>query len=259
MRRTIVAITTLFALASGCARTGTVPGESPAGEARRPMGAPDGEWPHYGGDLGSTKYAPLDQIDAGNVASLEVAWQWESPDGPIAEANRDRGVAVTDLKATPLMIDGVLYVRTSLSLVVAVDAGTGEELWRYDPGSWELGRPVNLGFNSRGVAHWGEGATSTIFVATGDAHLVALDASTGEPRSTFGAMGRIDLTQGLRRPIEDRRVYGVMSPPIVVGDVVIVGSSINDVPRYMTAPPGDVRGFDARTREPRWTFHTVPQ
>ena len=227
-----------------------------ASSALAQRGAPDGEWPSYGGDDGSTKYAALDQIDAGNVDRLQVAWQWESSDTAVIIANRELGPA--GFKATPLMVDGVLYIRTSLSIVAAIDAATGEELWVQDVGSYESGRPTNLGFNSRGVAHWSDGDAARIFLATGDAHLWAFDAATGRPVGRFGTDGKIDLTLGLRRPV-DRRVYQVISPPLVVGDIVIVDSSISDGPRYMTAPPGDIRGFDVRTGELRWTFQTVPQ
>ena len=218
-------------------------------------GALNGEWRSYGGDDGSTKYAALDQIDADNVDRLQVAWQWESSDTAVI-ANRELRAGA--FKATPLMVGGVLYIRTSLSIVAAIDAETGEELWVQDVGSYESGRLTNLGFNSRGVAHWSDGDDARIFLATGDAHLWSFDAETGRPIGRFGGDGKIDLTQGLRRPV-DRRAYQVISPPLVVGDVVIVDSSISDGPRYMTAPPGDIRGFDVHTGELRWTFHTVPQ
>ena len=219
-------------------------------------GALNGEWRSYGGDDGSTKYAALDQIDAANVERLQVAWQWESSDTAIVAENRQLRAGA--FKATPLMVDGVLYIRTSLSIVAAIDAETGEELWVQDVGSYESGRPTNLGFNSRGVAHWSDGDDARIFLATSDAHLWSFDAATGRPIGSFGGDGKIDLTQGLRRPV-DRNAYQVISPPLVVGDIVIVDSSISDGPRYMTAPPGDIRGFDVRTGELTWTFHTVPQ
>ena len=218
-------------------------------------GAPDGVWPAYGGDAGSTEYAPLDQIDADNVERLGVVWQWTSPDAAVLSENE---LEVGSFKATPIMVHGVLYVRTSLSMVAAIVAATGEQLWQFDPGSWEVGRPTNLGFNSRGVAYWSDGEAERIFVATGDSHLWALDAWTGRPVGDFGTDGRIDLTERLRRAIA-RRSYQVMSPPLVVRDVVIVGSSISDGARYMTAPPGDVRAFDVRTGEERWRFNTVPE
>jgi quinoprotein glucose dehydrogenase len=220
------------------------------------QGVTNGQWPAYGGDLGSTKYSPLDQIDAGNADRVSVVWQWNSPDNALSTDNSDLIAAA--FKATPIMVDGVLYIRTSLSVVAAIDAVTGEELWTFDPKSYEAGRPTNLGFNSRGVAHWAGGAESRIFLATGDSRLWALDAGTGEPITGFGSDGSIDLTGGLRREVPGR-AYQVMSPPLVIGDVVVVGSSVFDGPRYMTAPPGDVRAFDVRTGEQRWIFHTVPQ
>ena len=160
--------------------------------AHAQRGTVGGEWPAYGGDAGSTKYAPLDQIDASNVERLRIVWQWESPDNAIVSTRA--GLSVGGFKATPLMVDGVLYIRTSLSIVAALDAATGEELWTFDSGSWEMGRPTNLGFNSRGVAHWPEGPESRLFVATGDAYVWALDARTGRPFGDFGTDGKIDLT-----------------------------------------------------------------
>ncbi len=219
-------------------------------------GATNGEWPSYGGDAGSSKYSPLEQIEAGNVERLRIAWTWDSPDGPVVE--RNPGIRPGAFKATPIMSDGVLYIRTSLSQVAAIDAATGRQLWLFDPESWTAGRPTNLGFNSRGVAQWADDREARIFVATGDAHLWALDAGTGKPISGFGEGGKIDLTEGMRRPVP-RRSYQVMSPPLVIRDVVIVGSSISDGPRFQTAPPGDVRAFDVRTGELAWIFHTIPQ
>lgn len=218
-------------------------------------GASNGEWQSYGGDPGNTKYAPLDQIDANNVSRVTEVWRWRSPDDEIAaRINTNPG----GFKGTPIMVDGVLYVRTSFSLVAAIDAATGEQRWSFDPRSYEMGRPTNLGFNTRGLGYWADDTEARIFVATSDSYLWAIDARTGQPISGFSEEGRIDLTEGLRREV-DRQEYTMMSPPLVIGDVVIVGSSINDVPRNKTAPPGDVRAYDVRTGELRWTFHTVPQ
>jgi len=219
-------------------------------------GAPNGEWPAYGGDLGSTKYSALDQIDEDNVDRVRVAWRWMSPDNAITAENER--LAPGAFKGTPIMVGGVLYVRTSLSLVAAIDAATGEQIWSFDPASYEAGRPTNLGFNTRGVAYWSDGQEARIFVATGDSHLWALDAATGEPVPGFGGAGGLDLLEGLRRSVP-RGSYQVTSPPLVIDDVVIVGSSISDGPQEMTAPPGDVRAFDVRTGRQRWIFHTVPQ
>ena len=133
---------------------------------------------------------------------LQVAWQWTSSDGPVVPEN-DLGAGA--FKATPIMVHGVLYVRTSLSIVAAIVAATGEQLWEFDPGSWQAGRPTNLGFNTRGVAHWSDGEAERI-VATGDAHLWAVDAWTGRPVSDSGTDGGIDLTESLRRAVP-RRSY----------------------------------------------------
>ena len=223
------------------------------------QGAPDGQWPAYGGDHGSTKYSPLDEIDRDNVERLRVAWRWASPDNPIVTANRRTLPALPDaFKSTPVLVDGVLYIKTSLSQATAIDAATGETLWTFDPGSWEGERPANTGFNSRGVAYWSDGRDARVFLPTGNAYLWALDARTGRPIADFGADGAIDATQGLRRPIP-RRDYQLMSVPIVVGDVVVLGSVVFDGPRFQLDAPGDVRGFDVRTGEELWEFHTIPQ
>jgi quinoprotein glucose dehydrogenase len=156
------------------------------------------------------------------------------------------------------MIDGRLYTSTSLSQVAAIDARTGQTLWVYHPETYWQASPPNLGFVHRGVAYWADGDEKRIFIGTGGAQLIALDANTGKPVPAFGDNGRIDLTQGLRRPV-DRALYGVSSLPMVCRNVVIVGATILDSPRLKEMPPGDGRGFDVRTGQLRWTFHAVPQ
>jgi quinoprotein glucose dehydrogenase len=156
------------------------------------------------------------------------------------------------------MVGGVLYVSTAPSQVAAIDPVTGRTLWVHDPKIYEAGTPANMGFVHRGVAHWTDGSGSRILIGTGNAYLIALDAKTGEPIPTFGSGGRIDLTEGLGRAV-NRRHYTVTSPPAIVGDVVIVGSSIIDWPYRKDMPPGDVRAFDVRTGAHRWTFRTVPR
>ena len=222
-------------------------------------GANRNEWPTYGGDAGSTKYAPLDQITRDNVNRLAVAWRWESPDNAIVSKVRGKLPAFpASFKSTPIMVDGVLYIKTSLSEAAAIDAATGKHLWTFDPEVWQRHRPANTGFNSRGVAYWSDGKSARIFLPTGDAYLWALDARTGRPVDGFGISGAVDALKGIRRDVP-RGEYQLMSAPIVVGDVVIVGPVISDGPRYQLAPPGDVRGFDVRTGKELWTFHTVAQ
>ena len=216
--------------------------------------AADTDWPSYGNDPASTKYAPLGQIHAGNVDQLGVAWTWQSPDNAL-------GKFPGPFKSTPIKIAGTLFVSTSLGHVAAIDAVTGRQRWVFDTGSWKGGTPPNLGYNHRGVAYWKSGNSRRLLMPTNDAYLWSLDANTGRPDPAFGDRGRIDLTQGLGRPVR-RDMYSVVSPPLVMGDLAIVGSAIADEwsTRQLTDyPPGDVRAFDVRTGELRWTFHAIPR
>ena len=214
------------------------------------------DWTMYGKDPGSSKYSPLDQIDASNVDELTVAWVWDSPDNALVRADRKR--TPIGYKATPIMVDGTLYVSTSLGQVVALDPRTGAQKWAFDTASWQGGRPTNLGFNHRGVSAWQKGGKTRILMPTNDARLWSLDAATGKPDPDFGENGVVDLTVGLGREI-DRKRYSVISAPMIIDNTVVVGSSIWDGPREKEAPPGHVRGFDVRTGEQNWIFHTIPQ
>ena len=215
-----------------------------------------GEWRYYGGDAGSTKYAPLDQINRDNVGDLEVAWTWESPDVAITKGNRRLFSFAHEY--TPLAIDGVLYTSTSISQVAAIDGATGETLWVFNPKAYEAGRPTNLGFVHRGVAYWTDGAQERLYLAAHDAFLYAIDAKTGKAVSEFGEGGRVNLAEAIPRAAAPRN-YTMTSPPVVCRDVVIVGSSISDGPQNKEAPRGDVQAFDVRTGKPAWIFHSVPQ
>ena len=145
------------------------------------------------------------------------------------------------------MLNGVLYTSTSLSQVAAIDAATGRTKWVFDPGAWKLGMPTNNGWLHRGVAYWRDGEDERVIMLTVHASMIALDARTGRPVGTFGDKGAVDLVAGLRRPPNPRWIYGNTSPPVIVRDVIIVGSSILDYPITGGVPPGDVRGFDVRT------------
>ncbi len=181
------------------------------------------------------------------------------PDEEILSSNP--GLRTWIHEATPLAIRGVLYTATSLSQIVALDAGTGETLWVHDPGTWKRGSPPNMGFVHRGVAYWQSPGGGRIFAGTGDGFLIALEAATGEPVAGFGDAGRVDLTTGLRRPV-DRDLYGVTSPPIVCRDVVIVGFVFDRVtgePLWPTperpVPASDAAGERASPTQP---FPTRP-
>ena len=219
------------------------------------------DWPSYGGDNGSQKYSSLDQINADNVSKLEVSWEWESVDNPTVSANLEEGnnrAVPAAYKATPIVVDGVMYVSTSFGRIVALDAFSGELRWSFDTAAWQAGRPMNLGYNTRGVAHWRKGDKQRLFFATYDSYLWSIDLATGMPDPDFGESGRVDLVLGLGRDFE-RRLYGVISPPLVTNDRVIVNSAIHDSPQSLEMPPGDVRAFDPETGEVVWVFHTIPQ
>ena len=223
-------------------------------------------WSHHGGDLGAMRYSPLDQIDAGNFGSLKVAWRWTSPDEELRAAEAYPELRSFRHEGIPLAVGGRLFTVTSLSQLAALDADTGEPIWVHDPGSWRAGPPTNLGFIHRGTSHWRDPSTGAerLVYATSDNWLIAVDAESGKPIADFGDGGRVDLIAGIplaRRPEPGsyRGNVTVSSPPVIVRDVVIVGSSIADRPTTQAMPRGDIRGYDVRTGRLRWTFHTVPQ
>ena len=231
-------------------------------------GAVDGEWRSYGGDPGSTKYSPLDQIDAGNFSDLRIAWRWASADADVdleAIGSDDERLSIFGLQATPLMVDGVLYLSTALYQAAAVDAGTGETIWVHDPQAYLGGKPTHA-FRSRGVAYWSEddGSDPRIFWGTSEAYLVAVDARTGEPIRDFGDDGRVDLMEGIPRAVrgetnyQGRNLIGVASPPAIARDVVLTPTIVSDFVIRREAPPGWVKGVDARTGDVKWVFRTVP-
>lgn len=190
-----------------------LPASSTAGGEIAYVPSGQGAWPSYGADRANSKYAPLDQINQSNVTHLQVVWRWRSGENTLI---RDWPYLWTMVnEATPLMIDGRLYTSTSLSQVAAIDAVTGETIWVYDPETYKRGSPPNMGFVHRGVTYWADGETQRIFVGTGDAYLIALDARTGKPAPDFGEQGRIDLTQGLRRWVDRPITVSVPRPSSV--------------------------------------------
>lgn len=217
------------------------------------------EWPVYGGDAGGQRYSPLTQIDRTTVARLIPAWTFRT--GELSE-KVERG-APPSLEVTPLMVDGTVYVSTPLGRVFALDPATGAERWRFDARV-----PVNAGygdFTSRGVSYWRDARAGTsrpcvrrILSVTIDARLFALDARSGAPCRDFGVAGVVDLRQGLRTAPFEFPAYQQTSPPAVIGDVLVIGSSIADNSRLNPAS-GEVRAFDVRTGRLLWTFDPIPQ
>ena len=224
-----------------------------------------GEWRVHQGDAAASHYAPLSQISRSNVAELQVAWSWESIDEELRERDEEARQArrAPWYEATPLLVDGTLYTITTMGQIAAIHPGNGRTLWSYDPQTWGAGRLVNFGLLVRGLSYWTDGEKKRLLIGSTDAFLISLDVETGEPDPAFGDAGRVDLTQRLGVHVEDRQdflqAYGVNSPVTISRDVVVVGSAIRDTPRTRDLPPGHVRGYDVRTGELLWTFHTIPR
>jgi quinoprotein glucose dehydrogenase len=218
---------------------------------------PAGDWPHYGRTPGGDRHSPLAQIDRGNVAKLELAWEFRT-----GEAGVETGNPIA-LETTPLVIDGTMYLSTPLGQVIALDPLTGTPRWRRD---LAVRRDRHFGdWVSRGVSYWQDSRARTdarcarrVIVATIDARLVALDAADGEPCAGFGARGVVDLVAGLRSRQSYGDEYEQTSPPAIVGDLVVVGSAIADN-NSTAGASGEVRAFDARSGALRWTWNPVPQ
>jgi quinoprotein glucose dehydrogenase len=210
-------------------------------------------WPAYGRDPGGSRYAPLNQITRDNVGTLQLAWMSRTGD-----FLTDRG----RFEATPILVDHTLYVSTPLGSVIAFDPATGVERWKFD-GGVQFGYNDYGDFANRGAAAWvsgrsGEPCSVRVFVATVDARLIALDGRSGRPCADFGEFGTVSLTNGLTHAPAYHWEYGVTSPPVVVHDVVIVGSAVPDNHRT-DAPEGIIRAFDVRTGVLRWSFDPIPR
>jgi quinoprotein glucose dehydrogenase len=212
-----------------------------------------GEWPTYGGDLASTRYSPLDQINASNFNKLEVAWRFKTDNlGPRPEYN---------LESTPLVVNGMLYsVAGSRRAVVALNAATGELKWVYSYDEGRRGVAVPRPLSGRGLAYWTDGKEERIVYVTPGYQMIALDAKIGRPIANFGRNGIVDLKQDNDQVIEpESPLIGYASAPVITKDVVIVGSAgFGGAQKSKTAPKGYVRGFDVRTGKRLWIFHTIP-
>lgn len=212
-----------------------------------------GEWRVNGGDSGSTRYSPLDQINRDNVKNLQLIWRWKGQNMGSAPQ--------TAWEVTPLMVGGRLYFTAGTGrTLVAADAATGETLWLYRGD--DTAERGSVRANNRGVSYWtdGRGDERILFVTPGY-QLVALNAKNGLPIAGFGTDAHVDLWKGLDRPVVEKGTIGATSPPIIIRDVAVVGAALRvgvALPKKENVP-GYIRGFDVRTGRLLWTFHTVPQ
>jgi quinoprotein glucose dehydrogenase len=221
-----------------------------------------GGWSAYGGDPGGSRYSSLTEITAENVGKLQVAWIYRT--GELGQGVKDWSRSA--FEATPILFNDTLYLTTSSTDVIAVNAVSGELRWRHDSQSRK-----DLHYSdgvSRGVSLWVDGQSAPsaacharIFAPTLDGRLLALDAATGKPCTDFGEQGAVNLLKDIRSQFQEGdewRNYLVTSPPAILDDKVIVGSSIGDN-RAVLEELGTVRAFDARTGRLVWSWDPIPR
>ena len=217
-------------------------------------GAKNGEWRNYGADLGNTHYSPLDQVNADNFYKMQVAWRFKTDNlGPSPEYN---------LESTPLMVNGVVFSTAGTRRsVVAIDAATGELLWKHSEREGARGDAAPRQLSGRGLSYWSDGREERILYVTPGYRLIALDARTGNMVPGFGRNGVVDLKLDDDQEIDlVTGEVGLHATPVVAGDTVIVGAAHRPggVPKVMKNVHGYVRGFDVRTGKRLWIFHTIP-
>jgi len=236
----------IIAVAVACWTTASVHGQT---------GALKGEWRTYGGDLGHTRYAPLDQINAGNFSKLEVAWRFKTDNlGPRLEFN---------LQSTPLVVGNRLYsTGGTRRAVVSLDAATGELLWVHSEDEGARGAAGPRQLSGRGLSYWTDGKEERILYVTQGYRLVALDAKTGNRVPSFASNGILDLKADLDRSIDlTTGSVGLHATPVVAGDIVLVGAAFETGanPKSKSNIKGAVRAFDVRTGKRLWMFKTIPE
>lgn len=218
---------------------------------------PDHGWSFYGGDAGGQRFSRASQITPDNVTQLEPAWTYSTGDigtKPNAALSRSAG------ETTPILVHGNLVFCSPFNEVIAINPGTGAQIWRYDPAIDLQQRPANQ-FICRGVAAFQDTTAqghcaARILSATNDGRLIALDAKSGKLCDDFGESGQVTLNPGM--PLLWPGEFQLTSPPVVINDTVVVGSAISDNARVQ-APSGVVRAYDVRTGAPRWQFDPIPR
>jgi quinoprotein glucose dehydrogenase len=208
--------------------------------ARRNEGPVD--WRVTGGEPGNSRYSSLDQINRGNVANLRVAWTYHTGDMPAG--------AHSEIQATPIVVDGILYTTTPALAVVALRADSGTLVWRFDP----FENRARESHVNRGVVYWADEHDARIFFTAGR-RLYSLDARTGKPDRVFGNLGSLDLAAGLGRDVAGAYLVAT-SPGVIYKDLLIQGTRVGE---GEGSAPGDVRAYDVHSGRIRWTFHTIPR
>ena len=227
-----------------------------------PPGSPqsqtkNSDWPSYAADLAGTRYRPLDQINASNFSDLEIAWSIKTDNfGDRPEYK---------LEGTPLMVNGVLYATAgSRRAVIALDPGTGELLWIHGEHEGKRGGAAPRQLSGRGLAYWSDGKEERILYVTPGYRLICLNAKNGQPVTSFGKDGVVDLKldddQEILPDLTTGEI-GIQSAPVVTGNTIIIGAAFREgmTPRSMRNNKGYVRGFDVRTGKRLWIFHTIPK
>lgn len=199
-------------------------------------------WETYKGDPASTSYSSLDQINKHNVHRLEIDWTFSPQDAP-------EGSRFPKYECNPIVVDGTLYATSAQRWLYAVDPGTGQELWSFDPFYGEKGGGI-----CRGVTYW-QGHEEARILFTADHWLYAVDAKSGKAKTEFGMDGRIDLNADLGVNPDSIWVRPT-SPGIIYQNLLIIGGEVSEV---YGAAPGHIRAYDVRTGKLVWTFHTIPQ
>lgn len=213
------------------------------------------EWRYYGGDAGGTRHSALTQISRENVSRLKRVWTYHTGEVDRSTNTTDRH-NVAPFESTPVVVDGVLYFSTPSNRVIALDAETGAEIWKYDPQA-ESGKPPHY-YQHRGVSYWQseDGREQRILFGTFDGRLIALDAKSGKTCANFGKGGTVGLRAGLDGD-DPNALYSVTSAPAIYKNLVITGAMVPEFPSR--GPSGQVRAFDVRTGKLAWTFQTIPQ
>ena len=227
-RRLLVVVVALAPLMS------VLVAQAPAGGVSRAVHRSTDDWPAYGGGPEQTRYSTLTQINRANIGRLQVAWQFDPREGQIAGR----------FQVNPIVIDSTLYTITPGGSLIALDGATGALKWSWNSGTRAQGR---------GVTYWSSGSEKRLLASFGR-YIYAFDPLTGRPLTNFGRDGRIDLHQDLGRDPEQQSV-GLSTPGVIYKDTYIVGGRTSE---GLPASPGDIRAYDVRSGQLKWSFHTIP-